>query len=438
MATELPLLAEKLKKSYSKKDFDALYEMWMDSSDEHMSHLQNTNIFNGHTDDFYEELSYHFVTDLNEAPLTYFEMWEPIIGSFHQSTKELFLQKTLENSTEGDAGDYVQGMIYLTEGQFEFALIRFNRIDNAVAAYFTGICYLELENYENAIINYNFFLESIDKLFINEPNSKSPSLLVVQRNTLSDLGYLNLMTQDFKTAKINYQRSLEIFNLDDTYSILNLDLDRDTDPALDWLRNYFLSLEKTHSFDESVALLEFITSKRPENSYFKQKLISYKETANADEISENSQIIVYKRKKPFDVENYVSLKLISKEKQLEDMILEQIKYGHKVFGKKLELYRDGSIHGRQYYISSVNGFLDLLLIDKENDQLYVVELKRDKAGVEVVEQIEKYMRGLKEGLKRDVKGIICLHRHEPDLSKLVENKKDIELYTYKFDFEKIA
>ena len=77
-------------------------------------------------------------------------------------------------------------------------------------------------------------------------------------------------------------------------------------------------------------------------------------------------------------------------------------------------------------------------IDKKTDQIYVVELKRNEAGIEVVEQTEKYIFGLSKELKRDIKGIICLHRPKTELIKLVEEKENIELYTYNFDFDKIA
>ena len=82
--------------------------------------------------------------------------------------------------------------------------------------------------------------------------------------------------------------------------------------------------------------------------------------------------------------------------------------------------------------------MDLLLIDKSTDQMYIVELKRNEAGIEVVEQTEKYILGLTKELNREVKGIICLHKPKSELIKLVEDKDNIELYTYNFDFDKIA
>ena len=146
---------------------------------------------------------------------------------------------------------------------------------------------------------------------------------------------------------------------------------------------------------------------------------------------------MFKVKKPFNLDSFQETKLISKEKILEDMIVEQIKYGFNVFGKKLEIYQDKEIFGRQYYIQNVNGILDLLLIDKSNDTLYVVELKRNEAGIEVVEQIESYIKGLTSQLKREVKGIISLHKPDKNLVELIKTKPNIELYTYEFQFKNV-
>lgn len=78
-----------------------------------------------------------------------------------------------------------------------------------------------------------------------------------------------------------------------------------------------------------------------------------------------------------------------------------------------------------------------MLIDKSDNTLYIVELKRNEAGIEVVEQIEKYIIGLSEQLNRKIKGIICLHKSDEKLQNLVNTKSNIELYTYQFEFKQL-
>nr|WP_231402215.1 endonuclease NucS domain-containing protein [Panacibacter microcysteis] len=120
------------------------------------------------------------------------------------------------------------------------------------------------------------------------------------------------------------------------------------------------------------------------------------------------------------------------------MIVEQIKYGYKVFGKDLEVYQDNKIFGRQYYLPTVSGILDLLLVERGSNTLYVVELKRNEAGIGVVEQIERYILGLGHlFIDRDIKGIICLHTPDTNLVELVKTKPNIELFKYEFNFNRL-
>jgi RecB family endonuclease NucS len=82
--------------------------------------------------------------------------------------------------------------------------------------------------------------------------------------------------------------------------------------------------------------------------------------------------------------------------------------------------------------------LDLFVQDTETDELIVVELKRREAAVEVVAQIEGYMKAVSKMLYQPIKEIICLHEPSAEIKELVSNKPDIELQTYSFDFQILA
>src|SRR5690606_20177989 len=105
------------------------------------------------------------------------------------------------------------------------------------------------------------------------------------------------------------------------------------------------------------------------------------------------------------------------------------------FNRPFEVYND-KFYGRQYFIQDGYGILDLLLVEKSTDTLYLVELKRDQAGLEVVTQTERYIEGLTKELDREVKGIICLHRPNAEITQALYDKPHIELFTYQFDFVK--
>src|SRR5690606_9657522 len=159
-----------------------------------------------------------------------------------------------------------------------------------------------------------------------------------------------------------------------------------------------------------------------------------KDRLESKSLSEEVIQSIFKPKKPFGLESFQEVKLLSKEKALEDMIIEQIKYGYKVFGKELEVYQNEKMYGRQYRLYDINGILDLLLFEKNTKQLYVVELKRDSVGIEVIAQIGGYMDSLTKEFGQPVKGIICSHRASKELVQELGNHESIELYSYHFDF----
>ncbi len=408
--------------------------------------LSNENkskeVLNGQSIEFYTEIAKEFVLDLEEFPQQYFLFWESILGFFHPKTLTLFLEISNTISNNSDASDYINGFIESDNGKPEIALFYFNRIDDFASCYFIGLCYLELENYENAIKNYilflNHFVELRNKILETSEIDLSESVhyTLTISYVYKDLGYLYNRISDFENAKLFYEKSLELVNLEINYES-NYNPELEIDNFTIFVNNYLWTLEKTGNFKKCIEILDFVITKCPNDIFYKNQRLKFIEKTEkhsfANEIINN----LFKVKKPFNINSFQETKLISKEKILEDMIVEQIKYGYNVFGKKLEIYQDNEIFGRQYYIQSVNGILDLLLIDKTNDILYVVELKRNEAGIEVVGQIENYIEGLTSQLKREVKGIISLHKPDKNLIELIKTKPNIELYTYEFQFKNV-
>lgn len=442
MTAKLLYLLEELKDKYSDEAVSEILHTLEEEVilDDLLNEQQRTkNAFNGQNENFYRELSKIFVRDLNETPEMYFMTWELIFDLLNDIEFNLFLELSLEVYTDGDADDYINGMIKLNDGSPEIALFYFNRINHYVASYFIGLCYLDLENNENAIIELELFLNNLNSTLQKPELENQQGLLLAKWNALNHLGYLYNRIEDYKKAKTFYEQGLEIFSLEDTYHINNEnDPNNPFDEFALWTNNYILSLEKTGKIDKAIEILNFATEKRPTDIYFVRQLSKFIERKNSNTFADDIINKLFKKKQPFNIQQFEATKLISKEKSLEDLIVEQIKYGFNVFGKGLEIYKDDFIYGRQYYISSVNGILDLLLIDKKNDQLYVVELKRNESGIEVVEQIEKYIDGLSKELNRNIKGIICLHKPDNSLTELVNSKENIELYTYGFDFKKLG
>lgn len=444
MKNKVIILLEELKNNFTNKLLTETLEGLKDVSQNDFDEIckNEPSLFNNQDDRFYDALAFQFVEDLNKYTLYYFSFWETLIEVvFEENTRQYFYNSALQIDSNEDATDYINGFIQLRENNAEIALFHFNRIDYYVASYFIGFCYLLTNNHENAIKNNLFFLNELE-ISIKKNTSSSVNyvdfsndnfLLPIKWNVYNDLGYCYNRILEYDNALKYFQKSLSIFDLNENYKL--------NKPYVNefsvFTNNYLLTLEKNQDYSKCIEVLNFVIEKIPEEYFYKKQLQLFEEKLKNHSFADEIISHLIKPKKAYDIGSFERTKLISKEKNLEDMILEQIKYGFQVFNKNLEVYQDETIYGRQYYISSVNGFLDLLLIDKKTDIVYVVELKRKEAGIEVVEQTEKYIYGLKNELNHVIKGIICLHKPKPELIELVNQKDNIELYTYNFEFNKI-
>jgi len=396
--------------------------------------------FNGQDERFYQRLAIPLTEDLNTAPGMYFSLWEGLLELLDPDTRQLLFDHALRHAGQSDAGDYIRGIVELDNDHPEIACFHFNRIEHYTARYFIGQCYLILDSHENAIKNLRLFLKELDKT-VQQLRHKGIDLdedfLIVQWHAYEYLGYCYNRIEAYGQAKECYEKVLGFFSLEDHYHIYKGEEGSISQFQI-LVNNYLLCLEKTYDYAKALEVLDFTIGIYPDNTYYPQRKTLFEKKLQEHGFAEAVIRQVFMPRRPYNIEQFEATRLIAREKSLEDMIVEQIRYGFKVFSRNLEIYQDDRCFGRQYYIRSISGILDLLLIDRSDDTLYLVELKRNDAGVEVVEQIERYMTGISNELNREVKGIICVHKPDPKLCELVKTKNNIELYTYHFDFDKIC
>lgn len=445
MIDKLIYLLQELKDNFSKEKMDETLECLEDEVTPDALYTKQDEFreaFNGQHKEFYNELAINIVADLNEKPDLFFLIWEPLLYFFNPDTKSLFYEQALTNADNTDATDFINGLIELDNQRPEIALFHFNRIDDYVASYFIALCYFDLENFENAIKNNLLFVENFEETIKNskvdnQSLESTDKYLLVKYNVHNDLAYCYNRIEDFSNAYGHYKEVLKIFNLEELYSFRHNESEDQNLFVLD-LNNFLLAAEKVGQYSKGIEILNFAIEKYPHNNYYKELKQKFEQKVSNNSFADEIIRQVFKTKKPFNIEKFEATKLLAKEKILEDMIVEQIKYGYKVFGKDLEVYQDAKMYGRQYYLPTVNGILDLLLIERSSNTLYVVELKRNEAGIEVVEQVERYISGLGHlFIDRDIKGIICLHRPDTNLIELVKTKPNIELFTYQFSFNRL-
>lgn len=164
----------------------------------------------------------------------------------------------------------------------------------------------------------------------------------------------------------------------------------------------------------------------------------YKKEQAAPQISEDNEEEVSEKSVVAVKDNLIIKETqFSSEKLLEDELTLRIENGCSVFGRKLKIYRRKGEYGRQYPIPA--GRLDLLCED-DDENLYIIELKKDSGYDDAYEQTARYLDWFASSPKfknKSVYGIICLNAPTEDLIKKIHKDKRMELYEYQIAYTKI-
>jgi hypothetical protein len=127
----------------------------------------------------------------------------------------------------------------------------------------------------------------------------------------------------------------------------------------------------------------------------------------------------------------------SSEKILEDELICRIERDGNMFGMTLSVYEAAGAYGRQFIIPI--GRLDILAIDKQNN-LYVIELKKDSGYDDPFDQTVKYVEWLEKNMSeegRKVYGIICLNNPTQRVIERIRSDNRIQLFEYCISYNKI-
>ena len=95
-----------------------------------------------------------------------------------------------------------EAFAYYKIKDYNNALSYFNSLENQITArFYSGICYIELENYDKAIESFEFVIEDNDNLFIEQAdwylgliylmdNQKSEAIMQFEKISASDSYYV--------------------------------------------------------------------------------------------------------------------------------------------------------------------------------------------------------------------------------------------------------
>lgn len=176
--------------------------------------------------------------------------------------------------------------------------------------------------------------------------------------------------------------------------------------------------------------LKFIENKEFWGGYFQggvRQLTEedFRTVTSERDISLVEQIVTSK-----DIESPAEFAL---EAHLEEFIYENWEKIN--WGSKLELYKTVEQNGRQFPAGIWS--IDFLAVDKSNNDLVVIELKRGKTSDSAVGQIQRYINWVKDNIAdtgQNVKGIIIARKVDEALRYGIKNLDYIDIKTYKVDF----
>jgi len=132
-------------------------------------------------------------------------------------------------------------------------------------------------------------------------------------------------------------------------------------------------------------------------------------------------------------DNVESENLFALEAHLEEFI--DHNWSKIGWGAALEQYRDGEQGGRQFPAGTWS--IDFLAIDRTNNELVVIELKRGQTSDATVGQVLRYMNWVKENVAAEnqkVRGIIVASDIDEALRYAARGLANVSVKTYRVEF----
>ena len=121
------------------------------------------------------------------------------------------------------------------------------------------------------------------------------------------------------------------------------------------------------------------------------------------------------------------------ENEVEEIVEKKLSVLFREDGYDLELFvhEDGR-SGRQFWCPEMGGRIDLLAVDKKAGTLVVIEIKKDRAGRDVLSQIASYIGYVKKHIAdgRSVMGFVVCKETDKKFDYATSISADIRVYEY--------
>lgn len=183
--------------------------------------------------------------------------------------------------------------------------------------------------------------------------------------------------------------------------------------------------------EDIVPHLTFIENKEYWFTYFQGGVRQITEEDYKTIISKRETSLVEKIITSKDLESQSEFAL---ETHLEEFLHKN--WEHIEWGSSIELFKTEELDGRQFPAGTWS--IDFLAIDKDSNDLVLIELKRGKTSDATVGQILRYISWIKENeaeIGQNVRGIIIAKEVDEALKYAVMELDNVEVKTYVVDFQ---
>jgi len=394
------------------------------------------SLINDQHEAFYEGLARELVADLNRGAICYFRDWQPLLSLFDRRSLQLLYAAGVQQAGATEAGNYLQGLRALDGERPEDALFYFHGLQDGMRHYFIGRCYAALQEWENALRQYDAFLEAAIEHCPtsggDDDDTEMNYFLMAQWHAFKELGYTACRLGRYEDTVLHHELNFEYMSVGNVYVLSQGRTGREAQLFHSMVGDYLQALEATGRYETALAVVADALEWYPADARY----IDVQQRCEAAlEGADFARQLLHQVFQPLAAAGPATT--ATPEKALVQLLIAQLQQGGAVFKKRLRVYEERFLYGRHYYVAGAGSFVDLLLEEEKTGLLYAVNVAAKGTGPAALEQLEHSIAVLMDELERNVKGILCLLDADEPVSEWVA-MEPIEVYTWQLAFRSLG
>jgi restriction system protein len=204
--------------------------------------------------------------------------------------------------------------------------------------------------------------------------------------------------------------------------------------------DYMFRPEQNQQHQRSVLWKDLLIDKADVSTEFQNSVAAMRSIISLEKYASELETLIGVAKSPQVIvstdETIEDPTVFALERHLEDFLVHN--WAQTPLGRDYDIYQDEENTGRQFQTDT--GFIDILAVSKDRQELLVVELKKGRASDAVVGQIQRYMGFIAEDIAEEhqrVRGVIIALEDDLRIRRALKVALNIEFYRYEVKFDLI-